>query len=60
MWSRDVSFLVSSLPTSSLLDWVISLQQGVNLEWPYHVAYSKSTTINNLGYKSLCLTNLGN
>ena len=34
MWSRDVSFSVSSLPTGSLLGWVIPLQQGFNLEWP--------------------------
>ena len=34
MWSRDVAFPVSSLPTGSLLGWVIPLQQGFNLEWP--------------------------
>ena len=34
MWSRDVSFSVSSLPTDSVLGWVIPLQQGFNLEWP--------------------------
>ena len=34
MWSRDVLFSVSSLPTDSLFGWVIPLQQGFNLEWP--------------------------
>ena len=33
MWSTDVSFSVSSLPTGSLLGWVIPLQQGFKLEW---------------------------
>ena len=31
---NDIPFLVSSLPTGSLLGWVIPLQPGFNLEWP--------------------------
>ena len=32
MWSRDVSF---QFQAGSLLGWVVPLQQGFNLEWPY-------------------------